>query len=583
MVAESIDNRVANAVRNSDRALGSFRRSRRAILERYLAGANTGAHAQNYWQMSTPVNLIKLAGRIYTSRLVTRNPRVMVVARSGSLAAEAFELQSALNMLIGEIDLAKTLRECTLEAMFSLGITKVGFTPPEHAEMMGYRHDGGQAFADPVALEDFMFDVNARRWDQAEFFADRYRVPADMLRDSPLVQAKDRDRIKGGETNHPDGTDKSHRLQTVADESSTSPGDTEIAEHVWLCDVYLPREAEVRTYLWSSGGPDGAPLYTSEWAGHERGPYHILGFGEIPGSLMPDPPASSWVDLHDATNRLYRKIIQQAARQKSVMLVAGDGGEDARRINSAADGEAVQLTGPRPPEEGRFGGPDNQVVGIAMNLSSMFRMLAGNLDALGGLAPSAETAAQDRIISESANQQLRDMQSRLHDFVKGICESLADLEYNDPVKERTITKELSGGVRVVSRYGPERREADFREFNFNIVPHSMEDRTPMDRARALSETMQMFMGMAPFIDRLGGTLRVDEFARSLEQLHDEPLYGKLIDWAEPSLNDSGEAPAPAAPVGGSTRKYERISRAGTPVGAPDTRMASQILTQTQGA
>lgn len=563
--------RLAAAVKASDEMLQPFRTTRRMNWER-ITNTYMPASAAEPHRAQTPVNLMEMALTTYRTRLVARAPRVMAKPRTLSLRAEAKELEIATEMLISEINLVETIRDVVDEAMLSMGIAKVGLTHPEHDEMLGYTHDGGQPFADPVMLDDFVFDPSARRWEHSEWFGDRYRVPLDLVRQSPLLDKGRLDKVGAATQRNPAGTDAGSRTDMQSGlVPGQTPGDTELEEHVWLMDVYLTREQKVETYLWD-GGVQGKPLWVVEWEGPEHGPYHTLSFGSIPGTLLPYPPGAGWSAMHDAVNALWRKLIQQALRQKSIMPVRGEQQDDAEKINRAADGAAVGVGSRDLPEERRFGGPDNQVIGITATMMQLFNRSAGNLDALGGLGPSSGTVGQDRIINEQANERLRDMQSRLHRFVKGIVGALADMEYADPFKERVLTKKV-GVVEIESLYGPERREADFREFNIDIVPYSMEDQTPSERASMLREVMGELIQLQPMLEQRGVSLRVEEYIKSLGELIDEPaLMESLVEYAEPMAEGPSTKARGVPPPNTTTRRYERISRAGASARSPEDEM-----------
>jgi hypothetical protein len=583
-MAKIKDRQLCETLERADQTLKPYRQRRRALYERKVANAR--ANPKNLPHLrNTPVNLIEMAARAYQMHLVVRSPAVIVDTDSQQLKAEAYELQLDINNTIREINLAKTLRNASLDAMFSpMSVVKVALCPPEQDEMLGYEHDAGMPYADPVYFDDFLFDTDAREWDQADFFADRYRVTADSVLRNPMISAEGKKMVRGHDKEtqkHPEGTTSDERTDTMM--TTRESNDHSIADHVWLIDVYIPSEQMIRTYLWDNGIEKKRPLWTYEWDGPERGPYHCLQYGDLPGGLLVAPVAADWAPLHDAVNSLMRKTIQQAKRQKNILGVLGDAGDDARRINQAKDGEAIAVRTPRGVEEKRYGGPDNQVIGTTMNLIESFKQNAGNLNSLGGLGASADTASQDKIIAEQSSKLLRDMQGRVHDFTKSIVKSIAHMTYHDPVSERTVTKSVGGTV-IVSNYGPERREAEFMEYNLDIVPHSMEDRTPQEQAARLEQTMQTVTALAPFIQQLGGTIRADEFLNELARLLDAPVIGQLVDFAEPAIDPQTDKPIKgAAPAGGPApaRRYEHISRAGDSAKSAE-QQALQML-QTMGS
>src|SRR5205085_8976936 len=104
-------------------------------------------------------------------------------------------------------------------------------------------------------------------------------------------------------------------------------------------EVYLPRHRLVLTLSDDTvtggaelgAGSDGGSLRIQPWLGRDQGPYHILSFGTVPGNAMPKAPVQDLVDLHEAANSAYRKMIRAVGRLKEIAAVQGGATEDGSR------------------------------------------------------------------------------------------------------------------------------------------------------------------------------------------------------------------------------------------------------------
>ena len=105
-----------------------------------------------------PVNMIKLAIDIYVRALAARAPRVMITTSEPKLKPIAANFELALNLIPDEIDLAGTLRRVVTEALFALGIVKIGL----HSVGEAIGHDYGEPFVDAITLDDYFLDMTAK-------------------------------------------------------------------------------------------------------------------------------------------------------------------------------------------------------------------------------------------------------------------------------------------------------------------------------------------------------------------------------------------------------------------------------------
>jgi hypothetical protein len=244
------------------------------------------------------------------------------------------------------------------------------------------------------------------------------------------------------------------------------------------------------------------PIRMDEWTGAACGPYHMLGFIDVPGQLLPTNPVAYWLDPHKFMNASYRKFIRQSARQKDVMTYAGEDEDDVRRITMAEDGQVVKSQNPQAIQVSKFGGVDEKNLGFLMQVKQTFSEMAGNLDSLGGIAPSANTVGQENILSEASNRRVQEMQDRVISFSTECIRQLGAMLWESPGQALLIQRkfEYQGQIMLeqgmswpnpaVEGYPDDLREGPFENYDLNIEPFSMSHSSPAEKLEAINGTLQ---------------------------------------------------------------------------------------------
>lgn len=516
--------RLLDAVQYSRDRMQPFREQRLAAVRAYVGG--------NYGEMSSsskvPLNLMQMAVNIYRRQVAARAPQAMVVARDPRLAATADDFELALNWLIKEIDLESSISRWVIDAMFSIGVLKVGIAPGNQAEIEGILHDSGRPFADVVDFDDFVFDMNAKTWDLCQFVGNRYTLPYEMAKEMKLFGNEELTPTILSDYNE-GGDEKVSILQT----GGTWNPQRGYMELVELWDLWLPYDnLFVTVQVVDNSGIDGGKIVrVVEWDGPETGPYHILSFGDVPGNIMPLPPAQAMLDLHDASNRVFRKIIRQADRQKTLTIVASGAEEDGRRVINANDGDTIKSDNPQATREARYGGPDAASIAFLLQLKDLFVYLGGNLDALGGLGRQANTVGQESLIQRSANMLIADMQDRTTTAVRKVIESLADYLWNDPLMAPKVLKKIGDtGLSIPVEFSQDMREGDLLDYMIEIAPYSMQSRTPSERLQTLSQMMTNFViPLAPQLQQRGIGINMPEFLDIMARYSNLPEMQRIIE------------------------------------------------------
>ena len=570
--------RLSDAMQYSRRRMQPFRENRLKAIRQYV-GSN---YSDNGTSDRIPVNLLEMAVNIYRRQVAANAPQVLVSSKDPALQAEASDLEAVINHTLKEVDFEKTLHRWVLDAMFGLGVTKVGLSSGRIGEINGFRHDAGQVFCDNVDFEDFVFDMTARRWDQIQFCGNRYCLPHEAVMDLKLFGNKKIEAQSYVSNTNEQGDERVSSLQT----SGESFSNEQYMPMVELWDIWIPYENVMVTMQadhHAGGFASHEPLKIVDWVGPELGPYHLLSYVDVPGNIMPLSPAGMLVDLHELVNRLFRKLGRQAERQKTVTVVAGGAEEDGRRIVNSNDGDTILSDRPESTREMKFGGVDSPSLAFMIQLKDLFSYLGGNLDSLGGLGPSAKSGKHDQLLQQSASMRIADMQSRTTQAVKSVIESMADYIFYDPIPPERVYKQIPNTeMNVKVNFDPEIREGDALDYAIDIAPYSLQSRSPGEKLSSLMEMMnQIVIPMSPQLQQRGVVPDLERFLEiAAKYSHTEELaevlriaqYKEMEMMQEMGAGQAGGKP----PV--TERRYvrENVSDGGTRSGR-DNAMAQTLM------
>ena len=543
--------RLRRSMNESDRRLKDSVDQHAKFLKA-IAGdeyANSGADP-------TPVNFLSLATSIYTRFLASRNPNVMVRSKRRELVDYGDKLKVALDHLIKEISLGRTLAESVMQAMTSMGIVKIGITDSDRDGVDGYEHDAGQIYVDPVYYEDWFHDMNARRLEAAHFMGNWYRLPVDYVRSSDIFKNK-RDLM-------PDNRDESSGLPS----NRFSSLELSMGKHLFtedyrdmydLGDVWLPYEqVMVTVHRWDE---NRGPLVEKEWDGPEGGPYSTLGFGGLPGNVVAKPPCADWYQRHALLNTLFTKLSNQALEQKSIGIATRGAAGDGEEINKTKNGQMVTVDNPGEVQEMSFGGPDQLVLAFMLQLKQLFSYFGGNIDVIGGLSSAAPTLGQEQLMQQGSTQRLNDMQDATTDFTREIIRKMAWYEWYHPDKQMIMDLPIDGlSYDIEFEWSSETREGDLLDYFIELHPHSTRSRTPGEVMQSLHQlTTQVLLPL----QQAGATqLDVDKLIAEYVELADlKPELRDVVKAIDPATlpqQQNGSGRAMQSPV--TTRNYNRTSQ-----------------------
>lgn len=577
--------RLAVAVRKSRRVATRYRDERREMVRQYV-----GKHwFEEGSPKDVPVNLIGLYVKIISTSLIAKNPRVLISTFDRKQKPVASAMQSWANKEIEGMRLANSLQRVVIDALFSVGICKVALSRPADSARLLWNLPAGTPFAERVDLDDFVWDVHARDWSEVSFIGHRCRVPLDAIRDSSIYH-KSRKELTP-DYDDPFNEDGDERINILGRGYETASDSEEFLDFVDLWEIYIPSRRLVVTlpHQWLEAG-DRKPLLEQEWLGPDCGPYHILGYGVVPGNIMPKAPIQDLLDLHLAINKIYRKLIRQSERQKQNVFVRGGATDDGDRVMQSNDGEVLRVDSPDQIRQFDNGGPNQANFLIVQHFKDLFSWLAGNLDIMGGLSPQSKTATQDKLLNENSSRGVADMQDRTVTFTSDVIESLCWYWHHDPFRVMQTTDSLPGlpEVTIQRRVHPgQRQQIRFADLGIKIDPYSMQHQTPQARAAALIQlTQQIVMPLAGLLQQQGISIDVNALLTKLAEYLDMPDLPEIILVQEPPQTESAGAMEGAGKPQETTRNYVRRSLGGESQQAKDmeqrTSAARMMAPQSNG-
>lgn len=565
--------RLRQSMEFSARRLYKRRLQRMDALREYI-GFN---HGESGTTDRRAMPFIELATNIYQRQIASNSPRAHISTYDTEFAPDAYELQLALDDVMKRINLEGTLNDAGVEALFSMGVVKVGLVADGTAsDQGGFLHVRDLPFAEPVLFEDFIFDVPAKRWEQIQYCGDINRVSLEWAKDNKLFDKDVREDLTAThrlESQALFGNYREVRSQLLS--AGMQQFDDEIEDQVEIWELWVPSEKLIVTL--SASPSNNKPLRVMEWEGPDHGPYHLLRFEAIPGSILPLAPVSLWMDLHVLTNQIFNKLARGAIDTKTVLGFSGPSGErDAETIMRAEHQDTVHMADPNSVREFNFNGPDQRLFGMIPALRDFFVYYAGNLDAIGGLSAQSQTVGQDKLLLESASQRIQDMQKRMASFTETIMEDIAGYLWKNGNYKRKLMKSVEGtSISFPFEFDPTKLRGELADYNVRIEPYSLRAKTPTERAAGLKQIVtEMLMPMQPILQANGVTLDVAKLLKLLARYGDMPELNEILTYATEDAKTPEDSPTMKPPT---HSIYERVNRpAGTRQGK-DQAMAMALM------
>jgi hypothetical protein len=572
-------------IKQSKARLRPFLDNYKELVEAYT-GDMYGPSGNN--KKRTIINFMATAADVQTMSLVGHRPRCTVSSHYQSLVPFAGKFEQTVNNLATEIRLDETLRDIVLDSFFMMGIAKLYRAPS--GEEIAYENpelpaepgpfasdviwkayqdkqnklphniwiDPGKPMVERVSPDDFIWDMSANSWEKIRFAVHEYRVPVEDLENDSRM---DQELVKKTKP-----TSKFHRgsvyeesedqVKDISTGNTADQDDDELTPMTTVMDVWLPHTRQWAIML--ADQPEIGPLYEEEWDGPESGPFYLLTLiSDVPDNILPVSAAARIKHMHNILNSLMRKLVRQSARQKEVNFFRNQ--KDGEQFRTANDGDFRSVQDPNSITTIRSGGIDQQSYSFFQGLESLASQYAGNIHAMAGMGPQADTATQESLIHGRVSAREARMRQNVVAFASKIFAHMGWMLWVDETHD-SVTKEEIPGVpaagAIESHWTPEEREGDFLQYNFQVEASSMPYQSPAERVQSVNDILQNIlipMGVQPNLEKL-----IDFYAEYLDQ----PKLRDVIDME--SMKDN---PPPAGPRG-SSKPAETYDRRDTQGRAP---------------
>lgn len=436
-----------------------------------------------------PINLVYNAIRSIVPQYVMRNPVTEVKSDILDYADYAFLLGKALDQNNVRIKKMQTLRAGLVDSMFGLAVFKTSLTDSDSTVQSGDRRvDNGVIFTDLVSLDDFVPDPDCRSWDKANFLGDRVRVARQTLLDS---DAFDPDLVmKLPRSSPPQSHMSAEKLSKLGINRNHVEDMQDFVDIIYL---YIPAADSIVVIPdpYVQVLPDFLSVH--EYYGPKDGPYTFMSMSQpVPDNPFPIPPASMWYDLNEMANQMMRKLMEQAARQKSIGVYDATFADEVEDIRQAEDGTLVQGD-PKSISVLNFGGQSRDSEQFVQSLSTWFNYMAGNPDQLAGLSQNAKTATQSQILASNAAVGLEDGKHVLYVAASELSRKEAWYMHHDPLINIPIPHRRSDGSNVQLQLTPDQRQGNPESYIFKIKPRSMETKDPNLTSKLMIEFAKSVM------------------------------------------------------------------------------------------
>ena len=544
------EKKLIDSIEVSYRKLRPYREAVFKLNEEY-AGPMYGVEGNSsntFQRQEKYLNLLKQAVSAYMTLLASNRPRVLLTSAKPELKPFARHYQMAVNNLLETIEIEKTISQWVRDAFFWIGVVKVHMGDSgEVVEEEDLTADPGMPFASNVALDDFFFDVSAKKWSECRYAGDIYRMPVETLKNSDLYEGEALDDLQPA-----NGYATGEMLKELS--MGTEPTNNEIEPMADVCDIWLPREGVIRTYIVQDRQTlrlkEGA-IAEMEWDGKELGPYHLLHFDEVSENIMPCSTAADLQPLERLVNNLFRKNARKASRQKDTPIYTPSGEQTARKLRNASDGEWISVTDPKEVNVIKHGGIDSNLHGFMLNSMELFDRMAGNLQSMLGLGPSSETLGQERLIQAAGSRREGQLQNAVVSATVGLIKDIAMLLWGDKFTEIPARDALEAMPEVSfdSTWKPDKRKGQFKDYKFEIDVYSMQYQTPASRVNAVNQLLQtVYLPLMPMIQQQGGSIDIGELSRMHSEMLNLPRLANVVKF-DPDISQlkpAGLGPKPTS-------------------------------------
>lgn len=529
------EKRLIDSVEVSYRKLRPYREAVFRLVEDYAGPmyGTEGNSTNTFGRQEKYLNLSKQAVSAYMTLLASNRPRVLLSTPNEKLKPFARHYQIAMNGLLEKIEIEKTISQWVRDAFFWMGIVKVHMGDSGELVSEGdVTADAGMPFASNVALDDFVFDASAKKWSECKYAGDIYRMPIETLLNSGSFSGDALDELAAQDEYH-----TGERLRELS--MGVEAVNNEIEDMVDVCDLWIPREGVIRTYIVENRHNlrlKEGHIAEIEWDGKELGPYHLLHFDEVSENIMPCSTAADLQPLERLINNLYRKNARKASRQKDTPIYSPSGEQTARKLRNASDGEWISVTDPKEVNVIKHGGIDGNLHGFMLNSMNLFDRMAGNLQQMLGLGASTDTVGQERLVQAAGSRREGQLQTAVVSATIKLIKDLGMLLWGDEFTKLPAQDEIEGLPEITfdSTWNAEYRRGQFSDYNFDIDVYSMQYQTPASRVQAINNLLQsIYIPMMPMIQQQGGNFDLQKLTEMHSEMLNLPRLKDIVKFSTP--------------------------------------------------
>ena len=568
-----VDQRLARAIQTSYRLLRPYRKAVYELTKEYagpMYGYESGTDNRSGGVNGAKyINLLKQAVSSYMTLLASNRPRALVTCPKPELQLFADHFGVGINSLMESIEIEKVISQWVRDAFFWIGIVKVHMADTGQMVQEGdILMDPGKPFASNIVLDDFFWDTNARKLSECRFAGDIYRLPVDTLKNSGLYEGK---ALKELQATSKVGGAREEQLRDIS--LGYEVDDDELEPMADVCDIWLPRDGVVITYIVQSRTEltlAGDAIAEYEWEGKELGPYHILHFDEVSENVLPCSTAADLYPLDKLINNIFTKQARKAKRQKTNPTYTPAGADSAKKLKTVSDGEWVEVQDPREVNVIDSGGINPGLQGFMLNSMELFDRMAGNLQAMMGLGAQTDTVGQEKLVHGAASRREGQLQTSVLGATVKLVTDLAFLLWNDGYTEFPARVAVEGveGFSYDATWSPEDREGEFNDYQFSIDIYSMQYQGPAERINKINQLLaQVYLPLMPYIQQQGGTIDLAKLSQLHSEMLDLPRFKEIVMFSQPPTDPGQADGARKSPV--TNRNYTRRSESGGDGQSPD--------------
>lgn len=497
------------------------------------------------------------------------NLRLMLTAHDNSQESAVKFSEQWINDEYKRQNLNRVYKRITADGLIGMGICKVAIASAYEAAIHGFNIDAGTPFPYRIDQDDWAMDPMARDYAESQWMMHRIRVPVDLIREDKEF-SKHRKNLK------PTTQQESHRdaNRPITDIAHESIPDGEFREMTDIWEVYFPAD-ECVYIIWGDDLANGATssngiiptLKEMKWVGPDTGPYIFNGHTWLPGTQYPKPPVCDILDLDDATNAVYRKLVDQARTQKNIVV-----GTDEKALEAyakAKQGGTVFL----PPsamnelKEISTLGPTQGLYMIAMEFIKRSSWMGDNFEVAGGLASQANTATQEEMLNENAGGQLAEIRENNIEFVRRCSESMLWYQWNNPDLTMMTKWEVPGMPDKHARipvhpwdYPGKGLKRTGKAPLIDVDPYTAGPQTPQRRVREMMDFLKMVFPLLGQAQQQGHAFDFGFLTEAVSRYMDNPDIARLFNVQDPpQMEESGSGSSGPTKPQETTREVLRTS------------------------